>query len=380
MSEIVGIGIDLTQHVPLVSVALCPEAVRADDAVDTVSLALHWPPRVETRELRDLREPLELFREQPPVCVLPLMAGEPLLVANAAAKHRRSAGLSWPPEAKVPYAGDSACGLGRIPLVAAWMALLPPPGDEETMARRDDVKFKWWPDGREHAVRAGRILATSVRAFLNAARLLPNSCLTAIVVPDGLDEAGQQILLDNLGEIGLPIDFVHLLPRPLAVALHWCNTAQSLVARQAVEDAEGTAIGRLRVATMSLDVWEAVSLELRARRNDGRVWLMPVRDRVRLAGALPELETLGISFALGLARANSNGEPLSWWHRLFASDWLTRRLAANQALAPHEIQAIREVRSTTPPEGLRRELDQLRLTSTCLVSFFSGWSAYPGCH
>ena len=40
---IVGIGIDLTQHVPLVSVAVCPEAMRADSAVDAASLARHWP-------------------------------------------------------------------------------------------------------------------------------------------------------------------------------------------------------------------------------------------------------------------------------------------------------------------------------------------------
>jgi hypothetical protein len=129
----VGIGIDLTQHVPLVSVAVCPEAVRANSSVDITALARHWPPKVEVRQL---------FCHQLPSAVLPLMQGEPLLVGEEAAMHRRSAGLVWPPEAQAPYADDPACGVGRIPLVAAWTALLPSAGTDEGLARRDDPEFK----------------------------------------------------------------------------------------------------------------------------------------------------------------------------------------------------------------------------------------------
>ena len=261
---IVGIGIDLTQHVPLVSVAVCPEAIRADSSVDAAALARHWPPKVELRGS---------FHPQLPSAVLPLMPGEPLLVGDAAAVHRRSAGLVWPPEAQVPYAGDPACGVGRIPLVAAWTALLPSPGADEGLARRDDPEFKWCPEGREHAARAGQILAASIKAFLNAAGVPLNSCLTAIVVPDALDEAGQQILLDSLAQVGLSTEKVHLLPRPLAVALHWCHTPSVPSVGQVTEDEEDKSLGRLRVVTMALDVWEAVSLELHARQHEGRVWI-----------------------------------------------------------------------------------------------------------
>ena len=72
---VVGIGIDLTQHVPLVSVAVCPEAIRADNSVDTASLVRHWPPKVELRGA---------FHPRLPSAVLPLMPGEPLLVGDAA--------------------------------------------------------------------------------------------------------------------------------------------------------------------------------------------------------------------------------------------------------------------------------------------------------
>lgn len=346
---VVGIGIDLTQHIPLVSVAVCPEAIR-DGAVDAALLVRHWPPKVELRGS---------FRPQPPSAVLPLMPGEPLLVGDAAAVHRRSAGLEWPPEAQVPYAGDPTCGVGRIPLVAAWIALLPSPGADEGLARRDDPEFKWCPEGREHAARAGQMLAASVKAFLNAARVPLNSYLTAIVIPDALDEAGQQILLDSLAQVGLSPDNVHLLPRPLAVALHWCSTTDTPLRAPITEDEEGSIVGRLRVVTMALDVWEAVSLELRACQDKGRAWLVPVRDRAQLADALPELPTLGLSFALALAWADANGRPLEWWSRVFACDWLEKRLAAIRDLSPKELQAIRVVCSPNPPEGLRQELSQL---------------------
>src|SRR5271165_424444 len=367
MSEIVGIGIDLTQHVPLVSVALCREAVRANGTVNSALLARHWPPKVELRGA---------FRPQPPIALLPLMAGEPLLVGDAAAAHRRSAGLQWPPEAQAPYADEPACGVGRIPLVAAWTALVPRSGEEEAMARRDDPEFEWYPDSREHAASAGQILAASVKAFLNKARLLPvKSHLIAIVIPDALDEAGQQILLDCLAQTGLATDNVHLLPRPLAVAVHWCNTAAQAPETQGADDAQGKTIGRVRILTTALDVWEALSLELRARRHEGRMWLVPVRDRGRLAGALPELQTLGVSIALALARADANGERLGWWPRVFASTWLAERLAANRDLSPQELQTIREMRSSNLPESLRDELAQLKTLQPLWSRLFHGGPA-----
>ena len=287
------------------------------------------------------------------------MQGEPLLVGDAAAVHRRSAGLVWPPEAQVPYAGDPACGVGRIPLVAAWTALLPSAGADEGLARRDDPEFKWCPDGREQGARAGQILAASIKAFLTAAGVPLNSIMTAIVVPDALDEAGQQILLDSLAQVGLSSDKVHLLPRPLAVALHWCHTIGTPPVGKVTEDEEGEVVGRLRILTMALDVWEAVSLELRARRYGGRVWTIPVRDRLQLTDMPPELQTLGLGFALGLACAETDDELLGWWPRVFASDWLERRLAANRDLSPQELEAIREVCSPNPLASLRQEFSQL---------------------
>jgi hypothetical protein len=152
---------------------------------------------------------------------------------------------------------------------------------------------------------------------------------------------------------------VHLLPRPLAVALHWCHTPSVPSIRQEKEGKEDKRIGRLRVVTMALDVWEVVSLELHAHRYEGRTWIVPMRDRTQPTDAPLELQALGLGFALALAYADVNGESLEWWHRVFASDWLEKRLVANHNLSPQELQAIQEVRSSNLLASLRREFAQL---------------------
>ena len=362
MSTVTGIGIDLTQHVPLVTVALCPEPGSENAAAHAAALVTHWPPKVELRGQ---------FCPQPPVALLPIMPGEPVLVGDAAASHRRSAGFAWPPESQVPFAKEPPCGVARIPLVAAWAALLPQGGIDELMTRREDHEFKWCPDGREHAARAGDLLARSIKAFLTAANAPIGTCFTAIVVPDALDEAGQQILLDSLADIGISLDHVHLLPRPLAVALHWCQNADGRAfGVNAGDDEDGKPAGRLRVLTMGLDLWEAQSLELRVRQHNGRTWLVPIRDRARLVGALPELQTNGVSLALALARAESSSESFGWWSRLFSGDWLNRRLSASRDMTQLELQILREVRSASPPDILRREFAQLATLQPLWARFF----------
>jgi hypothetical protein len=215
------------------------------------------------------------------------------------------------------------------------------------------------------------VLARSIKAFLTAANVPFDKALTAVIVPDALDEAGQQILLDNLGQIGFQLDRLHLLPRPLAVALHWCQLAAPQPSHsQASDDADGTPAGRLRVLTMALDSWEAQSMEIRARRHFGRIWLTPMRDRSRLAGALPELPSTGLSLALACAHAESASSCFGWWYQLFGSDWIARRLAATRAMLPAELQLLRDFRSASPPKALRAELDQLPTLNPLWSRFF----------
>lgn len=351
MNTILGVGVDLTQHVPLVAKALCPQGAVHNGGVDAGALVSHWPPAVELSSG---------FRPQPPVCLLPVMHGEAPLVGDAAARHRRAAGLPWPPEAQIPSDHDEEAGLGRVPLCAAWTVLPPPTGQGQSLAHRADAEFNWFPEGRHLTVRAGQMLALGLRAFLQGAGVELHSPRVAVVVPDALDEAGQQILLDACSEVGLVPENIHLLPRPLAVALHWCYcTNRPFAAADTHEDQEGRRIGRLRVLTTPLDTWEALSLEIRARRYLGRIWLEPVRDRTILEGAYPELGVFGVSLAAVLARWPNDAPLTTWWFRAFASSWLNECLQQGVPALPEQAHEIQAVLIGKLPESVRRDFRTL---------------------
>ena len=363
MNDILGIGIDLTQNIPVVSVCLCPPAALANGSIEPKLLAQHWPP---ITELRGKFAPLA------PVALLPFTRGEPLMVADAAARHRRSAGFVWPPEAQVPYSEDPRFGLGRIPLVAAWSSIVSQGNLDSSMSRREDHEFAWMPDGEKYeSARAGEILARSLKAFLRSANVPFADCLTAIVVPDALDESGQQILLDNLKSNGFNEDKVHLLSRPLAAALYWCQNADT-TGFPAESNEEGKEAGRLRVLTMSLDLWEAQSFEMKARRQHGRVWLVPIRNRSLITQAQPELPFPGIAAAMALAQQNPNNDDFGWWSRLFASDWLFQRLSAIRPLDDAESAALADLRSKGPTPAFRRQMENLKTMKLLWTRCFEG--------
>ncbi len=280
------------------------------------------------------------------------------MVGDAAAQHRRSAGLPWPAEAQIPFASDPDCGIGRIPLVAAWTALVPSPDGSDAMSRRDDFEFRWCPNGRELGNTASAVLAQSIRSCLRSAAVPTESVLTAVVVPDALDEGGQQLLLDALASEGLPSAGIHLIPRPMAAAVNWCYCMGN-GSGGATGDQEGDPSSVLRLLGLGLDTWEAVSIEIRARRSHGRDWLLPLRDRSAMAKAPPELQQFGVQLAIALAScaAPSLG-PLDWWNRLFASDWLARRLAVKAPLSAAEVHAINEMRASAPVTGAVKDLER----------------------
>ncbi|HXI72535.1 MAG TPA: hypothetical protein VNN22_19505 [Verrucomicrobiae bacterium] len=363
MNDILGIGIDLTQNIPVVSVCLCPPAARANGSIEPKLLAQHWPPITELRGK---------FAAQPPVALLPFTRGEPLMVADAAARHRRSAGFAWPPEAQVPYSDDPRFGLGRIPLVAAWSSIVPQGNLDSSMSRRDDHEFAWMPDGEKfESARAGEILARSIKAFLRSANVPFADCLTAIVVPDALDESGQQILLDNLKSNGFNEDKVHLLSRPLASALYWCQNADA-TGFPAESNEEGKEAGRLRVLTMSLDLWEAQSFEMKARHQHGRVWLVPIRNRSLITEAQPELSFPGIGTAMAMAQKDTKDDFFGWWTRLFASDWLFHRLSANRPLDEAESAVLDDLRAKGPTPAFRRQMENLKMMKPLWTQCFEG--------
>ena len=90
----VAIGIDLTQHIPLV----CSIKCHTDDR-DEIADAFPQKPKFNKKLMRSL-----------PCALLPLFKGEKLMSGEAAALHRRSSGYPWPPESTVPYTDPGTIG------------------------------------------------------------------------------------------------------------------------------------------------------------------------------------------------------------------------------------------------------------------------------
>ena len=312
----VAIGIDLTQHIPLV----CSITCHTDDP-DEIADAFPQKPKFNNNLKRYL-----------PCALLPLFKGEKLLSGEAAAMHRRSSGYPWPPESNVPYPGNGR-GVGRIPLVAAWNSMLPKPGVTGGLSGRDDKVFSWFP-GQECSEKAGAILAKSIRAYIEDSGLSIKGPVISIVVPDALDEFGQQCLIDNLERQGFNKDSTYLVPRPVAIAVDWCSKQHN----EDIETTDGEAVGRLRVLSTPMDTWEASSMEIRAKEMMDKTWRIPIRDRSGIAAQPPELSRFGMRYALAMAAVGT--QPMEnglakFWRDMFASDWFDGELNNGASIVEH---------------------------------------------
>lgn len=254
-----------------------------------------------------------------PECVI--LPDHPLgrtLVGAEAREDRIHSGLAWPPEARIPGPGEGP--LRRAPLAVLWRALVES-GDDRALwkARR----------GADHVV--GRLLGRSIRAFCAAAPSWRKRPQAVIAIPDSLDEAGQDALLQGCRESGRPEPW--LIWRPVAAALAWLERMGPFlppdIARQGADD-------HLLVLHLGGDALEIADLRLRRRIHKGDELLLPLRDRPARTPALSGLD----------------------WIAHLAEDLLQRAGAANDADAPAALwQAVavlpdlwRRVAGAPPPK------------------------------
>jgi len=268
------LGIDLTQHRPLIAIAKDDEIIECKTLADT-----------------------------PPAALLPLMHGESVISGISAHHHRRGTGLAWPPECQVPIYNNYKNGTGRIPLVCAWQKLAKCSA-KSFSGILGDTAMGWRPTGeKELSCSAEKLIAESVTSWKNQ---FSNS-RAAIIIPDSLGEAAQQALIDHCDAF--------LTPRPVAVASSWCRNNVNSFNGIVEESEEGTTIGHLVVITMAFDQWEVVPIEIRAKIFADKLWLVPVRNRTS-EGC--EISRLGASFFFGLASPNLNNLQDAW-HVVFGS-------------------------------------------------------------
>ncbi len=268
------LGIDLTQQKPMIALAEGTKIVECKTLEDT-----------------------------PPAVLLPIVQGESVIAGAAAHKHRRGMGSVWPPECQAPVYGNCLNGVGRIPLVCAW-AKLTKPAEGGFSGSLGDTDISWRPTGeRDISIPSERLITESTIAWEQEYA----KGKTAIIVPDSLDEAAQQALIDNFDAF--------LTPRPVAVALSWCRRNADNYQDEGDKSEEGTTIGHLVVITMALDQWEVVPIEIRARIFDKRVWLVPVRNRVYEVERIPRFG-VGLFIGISIPTCNNAGEV---WQFAFGS-------------------------------------------------------------
>ncbi|MGA1825731.1 MAG: hypothetical protein ACMUIP_13835 [bacterium] len=338
------VGIDLTQHRPMMAIAEDCKILECKTIADT-----------------------------PPAVLLPILPREPVMVGSVAHTHRRGIGISWPPECQVPIYNHIQNGVGRIPLVCAWHKLKTS-SVGSFLGVLGDTRIGWRPKGKgELLFNSEELIAKSVISWEKNY----SSRKTALVIPDSLEEAAQQALIDKCDAF--------LVPRPVAIALSWCR--DNAVKFQGIGDKseEGIPIGHVVVVTMAFDQWEVVPIEIRAKIFHQESWLIPVRNRVAGGSAFPRM---GVSFFLGYAGSKSaNLEDI--WRFVFGTartindlsrniivdkeknksfmrecimyGWTTRDHKNLQGLDPWEdmIQSSKQsIASNLFPEELRRIRDQ----------------------
>lgn len=283
------IGIDLTQSKPHLAIATGPSEVESN-----------------------------VPENSPPAALLPALKGESIIVGSASHRHRRGIGENWPPECQVPVGGDFQKGVGRIPIVCAWSRLA------QFSGLLGDTDFFWEPPGQKrlHSP-AEKIIADSVQTWEKKF----NAKKTVVVIPDKLGEAAQQSLVDSCGAF--------LIPRPIAVAMSWCRKNIAKHSIPHVLSERGITIGHLLVVTLPFDRWEIVPIEIRALFYEGKIWLMPIRNRISGGGEFPRI---GVNLHLAMAIRKGSLERI--WKTVFGKGF-NRELVENKWTNTDSINLVR---------------------------------------
>ena len=256
-----------------------------------------------------------------PTVVMPIHANEPPLFGPQYANHRRGQGFAWPPECQIPYQNDLQLGLPRFPLTQAWWKLNPYQNDASSWDQYDSTTAAaklCWKQSRDDSgvsMTPEQAVAGSAQAGLNQYELQPKQA--ALVVPDDLGEGAQQALLDAWRkQSNLPL---HLVPRPVAAAMYWCEKQHAEVLADANTIPEkGLLCGHVAVLNLGMDRWEFSCLGIRIREHQGIRTLVPVRDHTMMASALP---ATGLKWLMALHQLERPDRADLSWHDLFCSRW-----------------------------------------------------------
>mgnify|MGYP006422652971 CR=1 FL=1 len=261
----------------------------------------------------------------PPAALLPFHAGEPLRADLDGTPHIRGSGFGSSEEAAV----SARNGCGRWPLAYAWPALL-------------DVRCWSWQRANESRTYepADAIATVAAAATAEATGSRSARPQVALTIPNILNEAKQQELLDAAGRVGLDLQ---LLWRPVAAAMAWLKHANHQLTEQVTQDQQE--LGPLLCLYLGVDSVEAVVVELVGRRNGNQRCVVPGRRRPHQDELLPAALLPLVEHAVHAATGNLQQEELNdRWRWTWASGLLPRLISALSQSEDHASEALQKVR------------------------------------
>lgn len=225
----------------------------------------------------------------------------------------RGTGLSW----------DSAsCALAelrdrRLPLADAWAHLLGRAPDQRASSATAVAS-------RERAAQAIAVVAGGSSI---ASATAQNDMRAALVIPNSLDEVGQDLLINALAPLGSLDDRLRLVWRPIASGLCWCelNRESFDLGRRA----DGVSVGSLLCLHLGIDEFEVTRLRLIPTTIAGTRMLIPARGRPSdgvpshvMAGRHMLEDLVEESLPRHLAKDRD-----AQWRLVWTSPWLRRLLS-----------------------------------------------------
>jgi len=225
----------------------------------------------------------------------------------------RGSGLAW---------DSSSCALAdlrdrRLPLVDAWTHLIGRAADKHL--GRATVA-----GSRDTAAQAIAVVAAGSVAIAAAAQ---NDMRAALVIPNGLDEVGQDLLINALAPLGSLDDRLRLVWRPIASGICWCELHRESfdLGRQR----DGVSVGSLLCLHLGIDEFEATRLRLIPTTIEGTRLLIPARGRPSdgvASHAMAGRHVLEDLVEESLPRHLSKDREAQW-RLVWTSPWLRRLLS-----------------------------------------------------
>ena len=277
-----------------------------------------------------------------PAVLAPRFAGEPVRTDLAWPPQPRGTGEVWPPEARV----DANQMPGRCPLAYAWAML--------------SLGKNWaWKQGKRMAEvsPAGAIaqvaatllgirpprLGDDQRFIRSEADLDALNEPTALITPNHLDEFAGQALIDAAEASRIAL---HLLPRPMAAAMAWCNRHHDELLAEFRDNDQ--IMGTLLVMHFGLEDWEVTMVDIVGRRLGKEVKFLPVRRRP----IQPALPSYGIELMHRLAMRSLEMSyqqmgPPRVWELVWCTPWMKAALGllADQPVAwPPQVALAKHAR------------------------------------